>query len=231
MFDELLESRSRRARNRAGVIASLLGHAGFITFAVLATRTTLTARSPEERVVPLPVFPSAPIRPTSQMPAARRSQASAAAPGSLTRFPVIDVPMPVHAPIDLGIQVPLDGKWDDRPPVPGRNAGGVPTASSLDGVAFAGGVDKPAMVIGGNPAPDYPDLLRRNRVMGQVTVEVVIDTAGTPRMETLRVVASDHPLFTDAAVVALKRSRFLPAEAAGRVVPMWVRQSFVFEIR
>jgi hypothetical protein len=51
------------------------------------------------------------------------------------------------------------------------------------------------------------------------------------RVETVTLDASDHPLFSDAVIAALRRSRYAPAELRGRKVPQLVVQPFVFVVQ
>ena len=138
--------------------------------------------------------------------------------------------MPVLGPADPLSPV-VDMDWDPSIDRSRRTSVGSNGVTHGDGIPFAAGVEKPAMALGGNPVPLYPDILRRAGVRGEVTVEIVVDTTGVAQMATLRVITSAHPLLTDAVVAALKRARYLPAETGGRKVRMWVRQSFVFEVR
>ena len=235
MFGELLESRARRPRNRAGVIASIAGHVAMMALAVIATRTQLTARVPDERIVPLPVLHPAP-QPSAPSPAkttARPAPTPSAPPLGPVIVPPISVPegiTPVD-PVDIPIPMPGEWEWTPRSSAAGGDRASASPGGAEDGIPFASGVDKPAMALAGNPAPRYPEILRRNGVRGEVTVEVVVDTTGRARVSTLRIVSADHPLMADAVRDAIVRARFLPAEVSGRKVQMWVRQSFVFEVR
>ena len=236
MFGELLESRPRRTRNRAGVVVSIVGHALVIATAVVATRTQLTARVPDERIVPLPVFPAPPQpavgapTPTTS-PVHRRPAPSLPVP---IVIPPLDIPIGIP-PVDVRHDIPMPDAGDWRPLSPGASTrGGVALGSGSgdDGrIHIASGVDKPALALSDNPTPRYPDVLRRNGVHGEVTIEIVVDTTGRAEMESLRVIASNHPLLSDAVRSALAQARYLPAEAGGRKVRMWIRQSFLFEVR
>jgi protein TonB len=220
-------------RNRGGAVVSVIGHMLFIGLTVMATRESLNARGPEEeRLVPLPVLPPTdqPRRPVTSAP----QRTPAPSRSDLPAAPAMQVPViiPDHIPdIDLGAPARGGIEWrtDERPGgigIPSNAAGGLE-----DGIPFAPGVDKPAIAHAGNPSPRYPDILRRGAVRGIVVVQVVIDTTGRADMGSVRIVSSDHPLFTDAVLQALPRARFLPAESAGRKVRMWAVQSFVFEVR
>jgi protein TonB len=229
MFGELLESRAKPVRNRGGAVASVVGHALMIGLAVVATRGQLNARRPVERVITLPVLHPAPRAPMETVPARSPTTSTPSLPGA-PKFIFPDIILPGIPPIDV-TQTSVPGiEWrSDRPGDPTGTATRTPGGSG-DGIPFAGGVDKPAIALAGNPSPRYPEILRRANVRGEVVVQIVIDTTGLADMATLRIVSSDHPLLTDAVVAALPRARFLPAETGGRKVRMWAVQSFVFDI-
>jgi protein TonB len=233
MFGELLESRAKRARNRTGAMISVTGHVALIALALMATRKSLSARGEGERVVTLPALPPAspPIEHRTQTVAPSRAPTAPQLPAPLA--------MPVIAPIEIATEIPgidlsritSDVAWNDgdvaRRPTFGAAAG----ATGDDGIAIAATVEKPAIALPGNPAPHYPDVLRRAGIRGEVVMQIVIDTTGRADMSTLRVLSSDHPLLTAAVEAALPRARFLPAESGGKKVRMWAVQSFVFEVK
>ncbi len=232
MFGVLLESRAKRARHRGAAVASVAGHALFVAAAVVLTRTPAIARRPVERVVPLPTLevPTPPTPTTGPLPGRSRSPSPVAAPMPvLAPLPVMVLPG-IPTP-DLTLPAPADIGWrSDGPARPIGTPSGTPTGTG-DGIPFAPGVDKPALALSSNPAPHYPEILRRANARGEVIVQVVIDTTGRADMSTLRVTSSTHPLLTDAVRSALARARYLPAESAGRKVRMWAIQSFVFDLR
>ena len=78
--------------------------------------------------------------------------------------------------------------------------------------------------------PAYPDSLFRERVMGQVLVEFVVDTSGMVVIESISAVATTHALFTDAVRRALRDARFHPAMLAGRKVRQLVQLPVKFEV-
>jgi TonB family protein len=90
------------------------------------------------------------------------------------------------------------------------------------------GVDREVVPLSTNPAPRYPASLRSAGIQGSVFARFVVDTTGRVRVETVTLDASDHPLFSDAVIAALRRSRYAPAELRGRKVPQLVVQPFVF---
>lgn len=163
----------------------------------------------------------------------------------LTNPPVEEVVPPedrdTSAP--AGGAKPLPGRPDVPPPLKGDEVFVVPvshTTPSLDpvrnlkdyrgepigpgvGPGDLSGVDIPgvgsldrvprAMV---QPAPNYPDALRRDGTDGAVTVEFVVDTAG--RVVSAEAVKWTRREFVEPAVRAVLRWRFEPGTLDGRKV-------------
>jgi len=75
--------------------------------------------------------------------------------------------------------------------------------------------------------PLYPELAKRNRIYGDVSVEVIISPEG--RVESVRVV-SGHPLFVTAALDASRRWRFEPTILNGVPVRVTGVITFVFKL-
>jgi len=82
----------------------------------------------------------------------------------------------------------------------------------------------------GTAGPAFPEMLRAAGVEGQVLAEFVVDSTGAARMDTFRVLSSDHDLFTVAVRRSLERMRFLPAEVGQRRVAQLVHQTFQFTL-
>lgn len=79
------------------------------------------------------------------------------------------------------------------------------------------------------PQPGYPWQARRQRIEGQVEVELVVDRDG--RVEQARVIAAEPAELFDAAVLAVVRQwRFEPAQLQGRPVVSRLRQVVVFRL-
>jgi protein TonB len=87
-----------------------------------------------------------------------------------------------------------------------------PTAPVPAGLAQ----QKPEYVTG--PSPVYPLALLMQGIEGTVLVEMIIDTSGRVEPASFRVIASPDPQFTDAARVALLRTRFRSARVDHRPV-------------
>ena len=91
-------------------------------------------------------------------------------------------------------------------------------------------VDQAALPDSGAPlAPYYPAALKRAKTTGEAIVEFVVDTAGTPEIETIGVVAASHPLFGLAARDAVSSARYSPAYKSGRPVRQLVQVPVKFE--
>ena len=92
-------------------------------------------------------------------------------------------------------------------------------------------VDKPAQPDGGHPLDvKYPPALFAAGVRGSVLAEFVVDPAGKIEYETLGIVSSTHPLFSDAVRRALESARYTPAMKGGHAVRQLVQQPFDFMV-
>ena len=91
-------------------------------------------------------------------------------------------------------------------------------------------VDQPARVRPGAVGPRYPLSLRDASVQGQVLVQFVVDTAGRVDLSTVKVLKSDHELFSDAVNTALTDMQFEPAKLRGGRVMQLVQMPFQFSL-
>jgi TonB family protein len=105
-----------------------------------------------------------------------------------------------------------------------------PNAPPLETAADSSEVDKQARARPGSPAPRYPPDLRDRSIAGDVRLLFVVDTLGRAEMCTVRIVTSSHPLFTQAVLDVLPRTRFFPAEHNGRKVRQRLLQPWAFRI-
>jgi hypothetical protein len=96
---------------------------------------------------------------------------------------------------------------------------------------FAHEVDNPARLDSNKLfRPFYPDSLYAFRVPGDVLVEVVIDSSGTPVMDTFAAITSSHPAFTESVRRAISRSGFYPGFIRGRPVRQLLVLPFHFKV-
>lgn len=82
-----------------------------------------------------------------------------------------------------------------------------------------------------NPKPSYPSSLLSAGVEAHVLMRFVVDSTGRVDAKSLIFPEGIHRLFTDAVKRALLRSRYFPAELAGRRVAQHVVQDFIFQIQ
>lgn len=231
MLGVLPESKRTPTRAGGGTAVSIAVHVGLIAAAVAASASArpLPAPGPEQ----VEVYYLPPDGTREPGPVQRD-----AAPRLTT--PIDPLPR-LRAPIDveLGISLPAS---NDVPLSPIAFGGGVPgdAGAPTPGPAGGGGgqgdlhfewtVDRAARALAGNPAPEYPRMLRDASVEGTVLAQFVIDTTGRADMRTFRAISSPHPLFDGAVRAAVARMRFAPARVGDAPVRVLVQQSFAFRL-
>jgi len=113
----------------------------------------------------------------------------------------------------------------------GRGYGPGDGSGSRDGTGgpwpVGGEVTPPRLVV--KVTPEYPDVARRIRLEGRVSLQVVVGPDGS--VETVEVVAATNPLFTGPAVEAVKRWRYTPATWRGRAVRVFYSVEVTFVLR
>jgi TonB family protein len=82
----------------------------------------------------------------------------------------------------------------------------------------------------GSGAPVYPPDLAEAGVEGAVRATYVVDTTGRVDTTTIRILSSDHRLFTTSVRTALAEMRFRPAKRRGQPVRQLVEQRFRFQV-
>jgi protein TonB len=237
MLRHLLESQPRRARTRSAAFVSLLIHASIVGTAVAATRTVV---APDVPIETLPVITYVTPVNAPETPAPRRARPE---PTPVEPTPAPPSPMPpIIAPTEIptGVSEPDPSATATTevtflPTSPGGNSGGEPgagesTSSGTGEAMWADEVEKAARPLGRQREPRYPDMLRTQRVEGQVVVAYVVDSLGRVEPNSIRMVESAHPLFEPAVRQAVLASRFRPAEWRGRAVRQLVQQAFVFTL-
>lgn len=76
----------------------------------------------------------------------------------------------------------------------------------------------------------YPPALFSAGVRGSVLAEFVVNAKGAVEFESLGIVSSTHPLFSDAVRRALERAKYKPAIRGGVAVRQLVQQPFDFMV-
>jgi len=126
-----------------------------------------------------------------------------------------------------GIQ---ENQRDDGIPQP---EGGLPAGLAIsdgDSIFSEVWVDSVVSRDESSAAPIYPPQLLRNNLEGIVFAQFVVDTTGMVVEESIRILTSTHPLFTNSVQTALGGMRFRPATRAGRHVYQLVEQHFSFKV-
>lgn len=80
-----------------------------------------------------------------------------------------------------------------------------------------------------NPAPAYPPFSRRMREQGVVYVRVLVSPEGTPEQIEIKR-SSGSARLDEAALVAVKRWRFVPARRGSQSVAAWVVVPIAFSL-
>ncbi|MCD8535770.1 MAG: energy transducer TonB [Verrucomicrobia bacterium] len=89
-------------------------------------------------------------------------------------------------------------------------------------------LDKPPVPVS-QPAPRYPNELKKEKINGSAIVVFILSEEGQvldPRVES-----ASHPAFEKAALDAIRRWRFKPGMKAGKPVRSNIRQPFTFKVR
>ena len=223
MLGTLVESSPRRVRRRLSALVSILAHVAVLVAAASVARPMRGEPEPEPEIIWHPPMVEAPVC------AGCRSGSTRGRVGESSPD-VPALPGPILGKVDVHI-AETPGPSISGPLVSDEDwRGGFSNRSSGPGSSIPGreGVDREVVPLPTNPAPRYPASLRAAGIQGSVFARFVVDTTGRVRMETVKVDAADHPLFSEAVVEALRRSRYTPAELRGRKVPQLVVQPFVF---
>ena len=89
------------------------------------------------------------------------------------------------------------------------SSGGLRTTPLVDDAS-----EQPPVLIGAAPVPSFPDVLRSQRTEGEFVVRFRVDERGRVDPSTMKVLKSDHELFTLAVRNVLPRFRFEPARSS-----------------
>jgi protein TonB len=83
---------------------------------------------------------------------------------------------------------------------------------------------------GHNPAPVYPEIARKHGWQGTVLLVVEIRKDGRPGRVTIKQ-SSGYPGLDDAAVGAVRRWTFIPAQQEGRPIPSLAEVPIIFALQ
>ncbi|MES2521838.1 MAG: M56 family metallopeptidase [Gemmatimonadota bacterium] len=100
-------------------------------------------------------------------------------------------------------------------------------SASAPGAPVANGAQR---MLPGSSGPAYPADLRSAGIEGRVLVQFVLNADGTPDMNTLKVLKTDHAGFEQAVRDALPKMRFEPATVEGKAVRQLLQYPFQFSL-
>jgi TonB family protein len=95
---------------------------------------------------------------------------------------------------------------------------------------YSGQLQREVRPFPNNRPPQYPAALNFRDREGEVILEFVVDSGGSPILATARVVRSSDSLFTASALRALASYRFDPAQANDHPVAALVQLPFHFRL-
>lgn len=195
-------------------LASIVASTAVLGALIAVNGRELTPPEPEIRAaIAFDVAPPQPPPPTPRArPRPRRQRAQSAAPAA----PILSAGL---GGLDLGLGT--------------AGLGGLGSEALLDTptdvVMTASTVDQPPRPIE-RVAPEYPSRARARGIEGVVTVSLHIDANG--RVTDARVLDASPPgVFDEAALSAVRRWSFEPAQYEGRAVAIRVEQAVRFALR
>jgi protein TonB len=112
----------------------------------------------------------------------------------------------------------------ERSSIAGHSHGGGDTEQTV----VAAKADKLPWIIS-SPAPEYPRQARRNGWIGRVSVHVLITEKGTVQ-QTEIISSSGHTELDEAALTALRKWTFHPAQKDGHLIAAWVVVPVLFRL-
>lgn len=242
MLHNLIGSHAIRTTHAGVAALSMVTHAGLIAVAAVSSGHpdygSTTTRSPALERITYSI-PARLVEHTA-IPAGSARRSSGPARGKRWSVPDLSKLQPVEIPRDIGVQVPdVDGlslsagdvDWTQEGFGNGGTAALIPHAPlPLGGVYSEALVERTVWPRRGNPSPSYPERLRSAGVDGSFFVVFVVDTTGRVEKESIAFPPNANELFAQSVRRALLRSRYYPAEVAGRRVRQEVRQEFIFRL-
>jgi TonB family protein len=205
--------------------ASSAVHAALIATAAAAGTSQVIARAPDAPPARI-IFAAPPPSRASAAPLSDGSRGVHSAPVQV-RIPDVIIPRSPFA-IDDVVRAP------SAPailPIGTGDSGLVRSPLTPGGIFSEHTVDRAVTARPGNRSPDYPAVLRKAGVSGEVLVRFVVDTTGRVEGGSIEIVNATHPLFAEAVTRWLPRTRYEPAQASGGRVRQMVEQRVDFDLR
>ena len=227
MFHHLLESGVPAPRRGGWAFASSVVHAAIIGGGVLLTLRDPVAARVVDYVdlvyLPAPVTPPRPV-------ATITAPTSPSLPSTVS----LDVPrieFPTVTPV--GMPEPSTRLSDVSTDMVGSGIIGPagPAPSATNAIHTPAMVDRTVIPRRDNPRPDYPTAMRAAGVDGSVLVQFVVDTTGRVESASVSILRATHEQFGEAVRRWLGRTRYSPAEVAGKRVRQLVQQEVGFTLQ
>lgn len=229
MFDNLIESKPKKAKSGKQFAVSMVVHALIIVGAIYATKgaaetvqriladTTLVFLEPPKETPPPPDQPPPDVVVSANPPPQ----------GFQTVLPPDVIPKEIP-PVDL------NQRFDARD-FTGRGVEGGIATGIVGGtgpvenaqVFLEAQVDDPPQLISAGPMR-YPEVLRAAGIAGRVVVTFVVDTTGHPDPSSINVVTTPHQGFNNATKELVSKSVYRPGKVRGQAVAVLVRQTINF---
>lgn len=233
MFENLIETKPKKAKTVKTMLLSVFVHAGLIGAAVYGTLEAKEAiEKPKAEKVEFVEMKKEEPPPPEKQPEPPPEIVAAPPPPKGFRVLTAPINIPEVLPeIDLSKKVTDEADFSGKG-VEGGIARGVVGGTGPvdpDQVFFQFQVEKQVSPAGAIDL-NYPDMLRSAAVEGEVLAQFEVDTTGRVDMKTFKVLKSSHDLFTNAVKQALQRARYYPAEIGGRKVRQLVQQPFTFSL-
>lgn len=229
MFDNLIESKPKKAKSTRQFIVSIVVHAVLIAAAVWVTQgaaetvqriladTTLVFLEPPKETPPPPDQPPPDVVVSANPPPQ----------GFQTVLPPDVIPQEIP-PVDLNQR--FDARDFTGKGVEGGIAAGIAGGTGpVDNaqVFLEAQLDDPPSVISPG-APRYPEVLKAAGIAGRVVLEFVVDTTGHVDQGTIKIISTPHQGFNNAAKEAVSKTIFRPGKLRGQAVAVLVRQAVNF---
>ncbi len=230
-FQTLLATSPPRGRGGiAAALASVVFHVAIAFLLVIVTLSVKEAAEDEdpEEVTFIKIEEAPPPPPPPPPPEPVQMQPQVVPPkGFQTLTTPVDIPDEIPPP-DTVATSELDFSGEG---VEGGIAAGVEGAPPVEDVTYmmsqVSVLPKMTKIV----KPDYPSMLKRQEIAGQVMLQVVVLPSGEIDRSTLKVVKSLHPQLDEAAKRALNQSKFSPAFYGGRPVRVVLLVPYVFSFK
>jgi protein TonB len=229
VFDNLIESKPKKAKMGAQTTASIVFHGLLVAGLIWATKGA--AEAVKERLMDTTMVfiepPKETPPPPDQPPPDAIVSANPPPQGFQTVLPPDVIPTEIP-PVDLNQR--FDAKDFTGKGVEGGIAAGIVGGTGpVDNaqIFMEGQVDDAPTVLTQGPQR-YPAALASTGIGGRVVLEFVIDTLGRVDPNSYKVISTPHPAFANAAKEMLSKTVYRPGRMRGQAVAVQVRQAINF---